>query len=66
MTERKEICRYCTHFQKEYVNVSKKVAYLVKERCEYEKDINIESVQCDKFNKKLSHRLREILRWGCR
>lgn len=63
MTKRKEICYYCTHFQKEYVNVSKNVAYLVKEQCKYGKDINSESVQCDKFNKKLSHRLREILRW---
>ena len=63
MTERVDICKYCTHFQKEYVSVSKQVAYLVKERCKYGKDIHLESVRCNDFNKKLSHRLREILRW---
>lgn len=63
MTERVDICKYCKHYQKEYVSVSKQVAYLVKEQCEYGKDIHSESVQCKMFSKKLSHKLRELLRW---
>lgn len=62
MTERKEICRYCTHFQEEYVSVSKQDTYLVKEYCKYKRDVHSESVQCNQFNKKLSHKLKELLR----
>lgn len=38
MTKRKEICCYCTHFQKEYVNVSKKLHILLKN------DVNMEKI----------------------
>jgi hypothetical protein len=61
MTE--NICKYCKHYQKEYVATSKQVAYLVKEKCKEGENIEIDSVKCDFFDKKLSHRIKEFL-WG--
>lgn len=63
MTEKVNICKYCKHYQKEYVSTSKQVAYLVKEYCEQGGNIKKDMVKCRLFDKKLSHRIKEFL-WG--